>query len=304
MANNNNNKDYNYYKSEYGKFKNNYYSPGVLNNSDKKKKNNGGKKFLKVMIIFIIVFGIIALLAFGGMKIYKVVSENRGEKESSTAFTTVATTVAETTTSEATTEEKTTKAPSTTKSSQDKITANSEGYISTPSGDSVYLRHNPTYDEYGYAPLTVGTKVVICEISEDGEWGKTSNFDINGWIYLKYVTLSSPSGEKTTSKPVSTEKSDSSKFKTGITFDEALEIFMADTEKNHYMICTVSSDTGSVYGVYDYNKPDKDRMGQYMNGQSVNVYEVRYDYARISQKGLPNIWIPTSCLVFDSWGKY
>lgn len=300
MANNN---DYNYYKSEYSKFKNNYYTPGSNNNNNKGDKGKAFKRFIRAFLVFLITFAIIAAAVFGGIKLYKVISSNNENK------TTTPTTVAEKTTAdgekttaekttEKTTTETTTQSETTTQaSSSGKITAGMTATVKTPDNSGVYLRYNPTYDEGGFVLLKDGTTVVISEISADGLWAKSSNFDINGWVYMKYlVTAASASAEtKTTAKT-------SSDVKQNLTFGEALTIFGNDTSRNLYMNCKINS-SSKVSGIADYQNPDSKVVATFTNGQEVPIYSVRSGYGKTRVNGAET-WIPTQYLDFESWGHY
>lgn len=294
MANN----DYNYYKSEYSKFKNNYYTPGSNNNNNNNKdKGKAAKRFLRAFLVFLITFGVIAAAVFGGIKLYKNIADKK-EKE-----TTVATTVeeetsetkTETTTEEKTTEEKTTEPTTTAAPSDSKITAGTVGVVKTDDNSGIYLRHNPTYDEPGYAHLPDGTSVTISEISSDGKWGKSSNFDINGWVYLQYITASA-SAPASNSKPSSS--ADNSE---NLTFGQALTIFGNDTSKNLYMNCRIN--TSSVSGIADYSDPNSKVISTFAGGQDVEIYSVRSGYGKTRVNGIET-WIPTQYLDFVSWGHY
>lgn len=299
MANNNNN-DYNYYKSEYGKFKNNYYTPGNNNKNSKKRGNKSVKRFFRAFFVFLFTFSIIAVAVFGGIKLYKNISLNKAEnttttqteKEDETTKPIKETTEKETTTKR---EETTTKKEETTtkKPTSDKIVAGSVGYVSTSSGEPIYLRHEPSYNISGYAPLTTGTRVVISEISSDGKWGKTSNFDINGWVNLQYIKVSTSSSETNTPSQYYPDK---------LSFSNALEIFGKDTSQNLYMNCSISS-SEKVSGIADYKNPDSAVISTFTNGQKVEIYSVRSGYGKTRVNNIET-WIPTRYLEFDSWGHY
>ncbi|MBQ6624747.1 MAG: hypothetical protein IIX39_02895 [Clostridia bacterium] len=308
MANNNNN-DYNYYKSEYGKFKNNYYTPGNNNKNNKKRGNKAVKRFFRAFFVFLFTFSIIAVAVFGGIKLYKNISANKPEtpstsetqisKEDNTSKTEKETTEKETTEKETTTkkEESTTKKEENTtkKPSSDKISAGSVGYVSTGSGEPIYLRHEPTYNISGYAPLTNGTRVVISEISSDGKWGKTSNFDINGWVYLQYIKVTASASSNSSSATTQY-------YPDKLSFSNALEIFGKDTSKNLYMNCSISS-SEKVKGIADYNNPDSAVISTFSDGQKVEIYSVRNGYGKTRINNVET-WIPTRYLEFDSWGHY
>lgn len=305
MAGNN---DYNYYKSEYGKFKDNYYKPGNNN----RKRGSGGKnfkRFIRAFFVFLVTFGIVAVAIFGGVRLYKnlsakkqeettvatTVKDNENQPQTSTKAekesTTKEKTTAETTTKKA--EEKTTKSSEkTTVSSSGKIVAGSVGYVSTSTGEPIYLRHNPTYNEAGYAPLTNGTEVVISEISQDGQWGKTSNFDIDGWVNLSYISVAASS---------SSSSSSPSKSSDNLSFGQALTIFGNDTSQNLYMNCKINS--SSVKGIADYKDSSSKVITTFSNGQNVPIYSVRNGYGKTRVNNVET-WIPTQYLDFVSWGHY
>lgn len=304
MANNN---DYNYYKSEYSKFKGNYYTPGSNNNNNKGSGGKSFKRFLRAFFVFLVTFGIIAVAVFGGIKLYKNVVDNK-EKETTAQTTAVADeTTAEdkdkTTTkkSEETTtkQEKTTKSEPTTGASSGKIAAGTVAVVKTPENSGIYLRHNPTYDEYGYAPLKDGTTVVVSEISSDGLWAKSSNFDINGWVYAKYLVSTSDSTPASSEK--TTASSSASSDDSNLTFGQALEIFANDTSQNLYMNCKINSD--KVNGISDYQNPDSKVISTFSSGQSVPIYSVRNGYGKTRVNGVET-WIPSQYLDFESWGHY
>lgn len=307
MANNN---DYNYYKSEYSKFKGNYYTPGSNNNNNKGSGGKSFKRFLRAFLVFLVTFGIIAAAVFGGIKLYRSIAE---KKQNEAATTTSAST--ETTTSEnnettakkpdeTTTEEKTTTEPETTTAApSSKVTAGTVAVVKTPDNTGIYLRYNPTYDEGGFVLLKDGTNVVISEISSDGLWAKSSNFDINGWVYLKYLVSSSGSAlsaDKSASATTGSSSSDKSSEK--LTFGEALTIFGNDTSRNLYMNCKINS-SSKVSGIADYQNPDSKVIATFSNGQSVPIYSVRSGYGKTRVNGIET-WIPTQYLDFESWGHY
>lgn len=298
MANNN---DYNYYKSEYSKFKNNYYTPGSNNNNNKGSGGKSFKRFIRSFIVFLITFGVIAAAIFGGVKLYKSIAEKK-EKETTVATTSVTETTKEVekTTAEKTTEETTTEAETTTgAASSGRIKAGTVAYVKTPDNTGIYLRHNPTYDEYGYAPLSDGTKVVVSEVSADGLWAKTSNFDINGWVYAKYLVASDNSAS--TSGQASPSQTSASAESGKISFGEALTIFGNDTSRNLYMNCKINS--SNVSGIADYQNPDSKVIATFSSGQAVPIYSVRSGYGKTRVNGVET-WIPTQYLDFDSWGHY
>ena len=311
MANN----DYNYYKSEYGKFKSNYYTPGNNNKNNRNGRNSGFKKFIRAFLVFLIAFAILASLIFGGVKIYQSI-KNKSEQGTDKPTTTVSQTDPEKTTKPQKTTEKetTTKAPETTTKKPVETTTKQDtsinnkpyvgaiGYIDTDDNSGVFLRTSPTYDISGYAPLIDGTQVVLAEISEDGKWGKTSNFDINGWIYLDYFVMTSTASSTTASSSSSSSSSTSSSG--DLTFGQALEIFGNSTEKNLFMNCVIVS-SGAVSGVADYANASSGVNSTFSNGDKVEIYSVRdgYGKTRIGNGDIVT-WIPTSYLDFVSWGHY
>lgn len=305
MANNNN---YNYYKSEYGKFKENYYTPGNNNKNNKNKSNKSVKRFFRAFLVFLITFSIIAAVIFGGYKLFKMISANKEDEttvvtttqkaEEKITFeekTTIEKTTEEKTTAEKTTEEKTTE----NKISSSGISAGAVGYIKTSSGDGIFLRHNPTYDEAGFTPLKDGTKIVIAKISDDGKWAKTSNFDINGWVYLDYVDgLATTASVKTDANSINSK---GTTYPNNISFDDALGYFEKDTSHNVYLNCKISG--SDVKGIANYQNPSSKVVKTFSNNQSVAIYSVREGYGktRVNDK---EVWIPTSNLEFVSWGYY
>lgn len=302
MANKN---DYNYYKSEYSKFKQNNYVPANNFNNNNNDKGKSLKRFIRAFLVFFVTFGIIAAAVFGGIKLYKSIAEKEKTVPTTVVEETTTEKANETTTekpTETTTQEPTTTAPETTASAPSgKVTAGTTAYVKTPDGSGVYLRYNPTYGEWGYAHLSDGTRVDVSEISSDGLWAKSSNFDINGWVYMKYLVTSADSSataEGTTAAAKSTSGSNAE----NLSFGDALTIFGNDTSRNLYMNCKINS-TSNVNGIANYQNPDSKVIATFSNGQEVPIYSVRSGYGKTRVNGVET-WIPTQYLDFVSWGHY
>ncbi len=303
--------DFNYYKNEYGKYKDTYYTPG---NEDSKKKNSERNRksisrFLRAFFVFIIIFAIIAGAVYGIIKLSSKINFSSNKNEETT-------TVAEKTTSAK--KEKTTKEQK-SETNIAELKVGSVGVIKTKEGNGIYLRNTPSYDVTGFTHISDGTKIKISEISDDGSWCKTSNFDINGWVNVKYVTVdgapvveekeTTTKSEKTTVKEKTTkEKTTAEKtteIKTDVTkqdsqitnYNDAMKEFSskpAGTKMN----CKIVSN-GTVFGKAS---PDENagNIVYLVNGDSVVVTEVGKSFSKVFKYNAYS-WVPNSALTFVSW---
>ncbi len=305
MANRN---DYNYYKNEYGKYKDNYYSPG---SEEYKKRKSGSRKqkaarFFRAFVVFLIISCVVVALVFGIIKLSSVIREKAQANKGET--TTEVTTIAENTTEGS------------------KYKKGTKCIVKTDEGTGINLRHEPTYDVSGYRFIEDGTIVIIEEVSEDGEWAKTSNFDQNGWLYLKYLQIvedktekeETTKAEKTTEKEKTTkpektteekttkpEKTTEGKTQTDSSISSYADAVKAFKEKGSgtVMNCKIKG-SGSIYATYSPN-PSSTKILYLVPGESVKVVKVEGDYSKIVKKGYESssTWVPNENLSFVSWGN-
>ena len=186
-----NRNEYNYYKNEYGKYKANYYSPG---SEEYKKRQSGSRKqkaarILRAFVVFVIIAAIVVGIVFGIIKLSAVINDRIGNKETTTVPTTEVTTL-----------------PKKEESNDNKFKKGTKCIVKTEEGTGVNLRSKPTYDVAGYQLVVDGETVVIDEISEDGKWCKTSNFDKNGWLNLKYLQIVTEENTTKNTEETTTEK--------------------------------------------------------------------------------------------------
>lgn len=302
MANKN---DYNYYKNEYGKYKDNYYSPG--SEEYKKRKNNSRKqkvaRFFRAFVVFLIISCVVVAIVFGIIKLSSVIREKveNNKPETTTEITTV--------------EDKTTN-----QSDNSPYKKGTKCIVETPEGTGVYLRNKPTYDVSGYQLVEDGKTVIIEEVSEDGEWARTSNFDNNGWLYLKYLkivneestTETKPTEKETTTKAEETTKETTTKAekptenKTQLdssinTYADAIEAFK-EKGSGAVMNCKIVG-SGAIYAT---SKPAEGstKILYLVPGESVKVVRVDGGYSKIIKAGYESsvTWVPNENLSFVSWG--
>lgn len=305
-----NRNDYNYYKNEYGKYKANYYSPG---SEEYKKRQSGSRKqkaarILRAFVVFVIIAAIVVGVVFGIVKLSAVINDRIGNKETTTVPTTEITTL-----------------PNKDESSDSEFKKGTKCIVKTEEGTGVNLRSKPTYDVAGYQLVIDGETVIIDEISEDGKWCKTSNFDKNGWLNLKYLqivkneettekqeeTTTEKETEKATEKP--TEKETTTKkpeppteSKTQLdnsitSYSDAVKAFK-EKGNGTVMNCKITG-SGSVYAL---GSPDASgvKILVLFPGESVRVVAVNGEYSKIIKSGYESsiTWVPNSNLSFVSWG--
>lgn len=328
------NNDYNYYKNEYSKYKNNYYSPSTQKKhfDNSKRKKIMRKRFFRAFLVFFIIFAVIAALVFGGIKMYSYFKDKKPDDTLTTIATTVEKTTVETTTivdetttvEESTTEvEETTTTESTTKTTTKSNTqniisigshqTNTAYYLDTDSGVCVNLRVGPNTSAPVLRLLVENTKVVFSKFSDDKKWGYTSNLPVNGWIALEFARYknagdNSSSNTNTNNKtttyyaPTTSLKYYSNSYAQNTpSFNDALAIFGADKSNNLYLNCKVSTST-KIIG-RDVPSDTAKQIATFSNGTSLKIYSVRYGYGRTRVNG-KDVWLPTSCLQFVSWGHY
>lgn len=301
MANRN---DYNYYKNEYGKYKDNYYSPGT--EEYKKRKNNSMKqkaaRFLRAFVVFLIISCVVVALVFGIIKLSSVIRDKIGSDEPETA--THATTIQEETTDAA---------------NNSPYKKGTECIVKTPEGTGVYLRQKPTYDVSGYQLVEDGKTVIIKEISEDGEWAKTSNFSENGWLYLKYLeivdkedTTEADTTKETTTKVEKTEKETTTKAEK--TTENKTQLDSSVTSYADAIVAFKEKGSGTVMNckivgsgaIYATSKPadGSTKILYLVPGESVKVVKVEGGYSKIVKSGFESsvTWVSNENLSFVSWG--
>lgn len=298
MANRN---DYNYYKNEYGKYKANYYSPG---SEEYKKRQSGSRKqktarFFRAFFVFIVIAAVVVGLIFGIIKLSAIIHGRiNGPEETTTSSV------------ETTTE-------NSTKKNDSKYKKGTECIVKTEEGTGVNLRNKPTYDVAGYQLISDGEKIVIAEISEDGEWCKTSNFDKNGWLNLKYLQIVEEESttkkteekttekvtekETTTKKPESTTEDKTQPDGSIKTYADAVKAFK-EKGNGAVMNCKISSGSN----VFATSRPDSDsvKILLLVPGEQIKVVAVEGDYSKVVKKGYESsiTWVPNDCLSFVSWG--
>ena len=294
-----NRNDYNYYKNEYGKYKANYYSPG---SEEYKKRQNSSRKqkaarLFRAFIVFILIAAIVVGIVFGIMKLSEVIRDNNVE-ETTTQSTTEVTTLSD--------KDKT----------EQKYKKGTECIVKTEEGTGVNLRSKPTYDVAGYQLLSDGEKVIIGEISEDGKWCKTSNFDKNGWVNLKYLvivenekettteekTTEKPTEKETTTKKPETTKEDKTQVDSSISsYNDAVKAFKEKGE-GAVMNCKIIGNNN----VFATSGPDASsvKILLLVPGEQIKVVAVSGNYSKIVKSGYESsvTWVPNDCLAFVSWG--
>ncbi len=291
MANKN---DYNYYKNEYGKYKESYYSPG---SEEYKKRQSSSRKqkvarFFRAFFVFLIIAAIVVGAVLGIMKLSETI-KNRSQEE-----TTVSTTKAEETTK-----------------NDSKFKAGVMCKVKTKDGTGVNLRNEPTYDVGGFKLLNDGTEIEIAEVSKDGEWVKTANLNSNGWVNVKYLEIVEKETEKettekpteaesTTKKPVEETTEGATKPDGSIkTYEDAVKAFK-DKGNGAVMNCKVVC-KGSCFAKANADANSANIL-YLINGQSVKVTAVSGDFSQIittingtEYKGQ---WVSNENLSFVSWG--
>ncbi len=296
MANRN---DYNYYKNEYGKYKANYYSPG---SEEYKKRESGSRKQKAVRIfrgflVFIVIASIVVGLIFGIIKLSAMIHGRITGEDETTSITV-----------ETTTESKTNKDDS-------KFKKGTKCVVETEEGTGVNLRNKPTYDVAGYQLVPDGEVIIVAEISEDGEWCKTSNFSKNGWLNVKYLRIvdgetnteeiteekeTTTKPEETTEKP--TEKPTEGKTDGSIkTYADAVKAFKEKGD-GAVMNCKIAGNSS----VFATAKPDANsvKILLLVPGEQIKVVAVSGEYSKIVKSGYESsiTWVPNDCLTFVSWG--
>lgn len=298
MANRN---DYNYYKNEYGKYKANYYSPG---SEEYKKRQSGSRKqkaarFFRAFFVFIVIAAIVIGIVFGIIKLSAVIRGRTGD-ETTTVPTTEVTTVPD------------------KKENDTKYKKGTKCVVKTEEGTGVNLRSKPTYDVAGYQLIADGETIVIAEISEDGKWCKTSNFDKDGWLNLKYLQIvkeaestTKKTEEKTTEKPTeketTTKKPESTtEGKTQIdgsitSYADAVKAFK-EKGSGTVMNCKIVG-SGNVFATYSAD-PSSAKILLLVPGEQIKVVAVEGNYSKIVKKGYESssTWVPNENLSFVSWG--
>lgn len=296
-----NRNDYNYYKNEYGKYKANYYSPG---SEEYKRRQSGSRKqkaarFFRAFVVFIVIAAVVVGLIMGIIKLSSVIHDRINENNKTT------------TTSTQTTTEKVTEKES------GKYKKGTVCVVKTEEGTGVNLRSKPTYDVAGYQLIPDGEKVVIAEISKDGEWCKTSNFSKDGWLNLKYLkiveesTTSKTEEENTTEKK--TEKETTTKAPESTTeaktetdgsiksYDDAIKAFK-EKGNGAVMYCKISSSSN----VFATSAPNSSSVNILLlvPGEQIKVVAVDGAYSKIVKSGFESsiTWVPNDCLSFVSWG--
>ncbi len=298
MANRN---DYNYYKNEYGKYKANYYSPG---SEEYKKRQSGSRKqkaarFFRAFFVFIVIAAVVVGLIFGIIKLSSIIHDRINDPDETT------------TSSVETTTEKT------TDKNDSKYKKGMECVVKTEEGTGVNLRSKPTYDVAGYQLVSDGEKVIIAEISKDGEWCKTSNFDKDGWLNLKYLQIieeesttkktEEKTTEKVTEKETTTKKPESTtedKTQTDGSIKSYADAVKAFKEKGNgaVMNCKISGSSN----VFATSRPDSSsvKILLLVPGEQIKVVAVEGDYSKVVKQGYESsvTWVPNACLSFVSWG--
>ncbi len=210
MANRN---DYNYYKNEYGKYKESYYSPG--SEEYKKRRNNSLKqkiaRYARAAVVFLAIVAVVVGLVFGIMAITKNVIGDK-KPETTTIPPVESTTVSE----EKTTEEVTTEEPEVT--TEEPTTAKpevtTEGSTQTDNSITSYADAMKAFKEKGngavmnceivgsgvvYAMskpdasstkllyLVAGNAVKVIDIS--GSYSKVKALGYEGWVPNENLTF-------------------------------------------------------------------------------------------------------------------
>lgn len=306
MANRN---EYNYYKNEYGKYKANYYSPG---SEEYKKRQSGSRKqkaarILRAFVVFVIIAAIVIGIVFGIIKLSAVINDRIGNKETTTIPTTEVTTL-----------------PQKEESTETGFRKGTKCIVKTEEGTGINLRSKPTYDVAGYQLVVDGETVIIDEISEDGKWCKTSNFDKDGWLNLKYLQIVTEENtteteevttekvtekptEKPTEKETTTKKPETTtegKTPTDSSITSYADAVKAFKEKGSgaVMNCKIAG-SGSVYAVSAPNASAV-KILVLFPGESVRVVAVDGEYSKIVKAGYESAvtWVPNANLSFVSWG--
>lgn len=296
MANRN---DYNYYKNEYGKYKANYYSPG---SEEYKKRQSGSRKqkaarIFRALIVFILIAAVVVGIVCGIMKLSEVIRNNHVD-ETTTQSPTEITTLSE------------------KDEAEQKYKKGTKCVVKTEEGTGVNLRSKPTYDVAGYQLLADGETVVIGEISEDGKWCKTSNFDKDGWLNLKYLriveeketttkedkTTEKPTEKETTTKKPETTKEDKTQVDGSIkSYDDAVKAFK-EKGNGAVMNCKIVG-SGNVFAT---SGPDASsvKILLLVPGEQIKVVAVSGNYSKIIKSGYESsvTWVPNENLAFVSWG--
>lgn len=297
MANRN---DYNYYKNEYGKYKANYYSPG---SEEYKKRQSGSRKqkaarIFRAFFVFMIIAALVIGVVWGIVKLASSIHEKASEN------TTVSTTV------ESTTE----KEIKTTAPGAAKYKKGTKCVVKTEEGTGVNLRSKPSYDVKGYQLVEDGTEVVIEKLSSDGNWCKTSNFENNGWLNLKYLevvekesetkkvtektTEKQTKKETTTKKPETTTEPKTQSDGSIKSYSDAVKAFEAKGSGT-VMNCKIVG-SGNIYATYTAD-PSSARILLLLSGDRVQVIEVNGSYSKIIKDGY-KAWVANDNLSFVSWG--
>ncbi len=298
MANKN---DFNYYKNEYGKYKANYYSPG---SEEYKKRQSGSRKqkaakIMRAFLVFVIIAAVVVGIVFGIIKLTSAINTG-SNKETTTKPVTETTTVAE--------------------DEGSKFKKGTECIVKTEEGTGVNLRSKPTYDVSGYRLIADGETVVIAEISEDGKWCKTSNFDKDGWLNLKYLQIvdkeeenttdkkeEEETTEKLTEKETTTEKPETTtEGKTELdgsitSYDDAVKAFK-EKGNGTVMNCKIVG-SGNVFATYSPD-PTSARILLLVPGEQIKVVAVDGNYSKVVKVGFESssTWVPNKNLSFVSWG--
>ncbi len=296
MANRN---DYNYYKNEYGKYKANYYSPG---SEEYKKRQSGSRKqkaarFFRAFFVFIIIAALVVGVVWGIVKLASSVNGKVNEN------TTVSTTLENKTTKENKTTDKTSKYKKGTKC-----------IVKTEEGTGVNLRSKPSYDVKGYQLVEDGAEVVIEKLSSDGKWCKTSNFENNGWLNLKYLkvvekesktekvtektTEKQTKKETTTKKPETTTEPKTQSDGSIKSYSDAVKAFESKASGT-VMNCKIVG-SGNIYATYT-SDPSSARILLLLSGDRVQVIQVNGSYSKIIKDGY-KAWVANENLSFVSWG--
>ncbi len=302
MANRN---DYNYYKNEYGKYKANYYSPG---SEEYKKRESGSRKqkaarFFRAFFVFLVIAAIVVGLVFGIIKLSSAIRERTTDKETTTQSSTLANKEDET-------------------KSESKYKKGTVCVVKTEEGTGVNLRTKPTYDVAGYQLVSDGEKIVISELSEDGQWCKTSNFDKNGWLNLKYLKVveenTTKQAEKTTAekttiaekttveKTTKEEKTTEGKTETDSSINSYADAVKAFKEKGNGAVMNCKIVCNGHCFAKGGPSDSAANILYLINGQSVRVTEVSGDYSKVSSTvngvSYSGQWVKNENLAFVSWG--
>ena len=300
MANRN---DYNYYKNEYGKYKDNYYSPG--SEAYKKRKISSTKqkagKIFRAIIVFILIAAIVVGIVFGIIKLTGLI-RNKASNEEPTTITHIL----EGESTSAKNEESTT-APNTVAD----VKVGSECKIKTNDGNGVYLRSGPANDAKAFSLIADGETFIVAEISEDGSWCKSSNFSINGWVNVKFLlpvseeikpqeTTTKPP-EETTKKPEPTREPTTQLDGDIKSYADAVKAFKAKGN-GAVMNCKIVSKS-TIYATATTD-PSSARLLYLESGYSVKVIKVDGGYSQVTVQGFENApaWVPNENLTFVSWG--